>query len=77
MNILNGRVKLEAPDWKWDRKPDTGLAFDEFGNGTAYLRTPVGGVVIWWDPFYQTDVELPEPGTDQWVDRRYYPESGK
>jgi len=45
---------------------------DEYGNCTFYIRTILGGIVIWYGLHYQTDVELPEMGEVAWVDRVFY-----
>lgn len=46
---------------------------DEYGNCTLFFRCPLFGVV-WWYPtgHYQTEVELPQPGKNKWVDRVHY-----
>lgn len=46
---------------------------DEYGNCTLYFRCPLFGIV-WWYPtgHYQTEVELPETGKCEWVDKVIY-----
>lgn len=50
-----------------------GHSGDEYGNCTLYFRCPLFGVV-WWFPtgHYQTEVEVPEPGVNKWVDKVEY-----
>lgn len=54
--------------------PRGGHGGDEYGNCTLYFRCPLFGIV-WWYPqcHYQTEVEVPDPGTHPWIDRVEYP----
>lgn len=57
-------------------KPSGGHAGDEYGNCSLYFRCGLFGIV-WFYPtgHYQTDVLLPEPQQNAWVDRVFYRES--
>lgn len=79
MRLFNDRLVLAGPDAGWKQGPETGEACDEWGNCSFFLKTRAFGVTVFWEPskHYQHDVKLPAPGRSRWVDRRYYPESGK
>lgn len=80
---LHERLWLEAPDWR--RETSSGFSpvpswsgfhgGDEYGNCSLYFRSKwLGGVVFFYEPGFQLEVELPEPGVSKWIDRRYYPD---
>lgn len=72
---IGRRIKVDAPDlekgyrWKWS----AGHGGDEYGNCSFYVQIPLlPHVVIFYGRHYQTDVEVPEPGECEWVDRVIY-----
>lgn len=71
---IRERIRIEGPDWEWDNwwKVSGFHGGDEYGNCTFYIRSILGGIVIWYGLHYQTDVELPEMGEVAWVDRVFY-----
>jgi hypothetical protein len=76
MITIGKRLQLEGPDndpeipW-W--KVSGGHGGDEYGNCSVYFRSRFGGLVFFWDPHFQVETELPEPGESAWIDKRYYP----
>lgn len=66
------RLRFEGPDWEYLRVT-WGHGGDEYGNCTLYFRCPLF-YVVWWYPtgHYQTEVEIPDPGVDRWIDKVYY-----
>lgn len=54
-------------------KPHGGHGGDEYGNCSLYFRCGLFGI-IWFYPtgHYQTDVELPGIGENEWLDRVHF-----
>lgn len=52
-----------------------GRGADVFGNCTLWFRCPLFSIT-WWNPtgHYQTDIEIPDPGVNEWIDRAFYGE---
>jgi hypothetical protein len=77
MITIGKRLQLEGPDtdpevWPW--KIWGGHGSDEYGNCSVYFKVALlGGLVFFWDPHFQVETELPEPGESAWIDKRYYP----
>ena len=78
----DGHYEGKDEEMRWVRhrsigwhRPSWGHGGDEYGNCSLYFRTPLFGIV-WFYPtgHYQTDVETPEPGENQWADRVLYEE---
>lgn len=69
---LGERLRVKGPDFGYWHVSG-GHAGDEYGNCTLYFQCPLFGI-IWWYPtgHYQTEVELPDPGCDPWIDKVYY-----
>jgi hypothetical protein len=53
--------------------PRLGWGGDEYGNPSIYLKCKLLMVVVFYNwRYFQRDVELPEPGVCQFVDRMFY-----
>ena len=71
------RLDLTAPQWQRDDwwRIWGWHGSDEYGNSSVYLVTGLlGGFVFFCELDFQRDVELPDPGMNKFIDRRYYPE---
>ena len=72
---IGDRIQLHGPDFSrgyWWRAWG-GHGSDEYGNCSFYVQLPlVGGVVWFYGSHLQREVEMPEPGECEWVDRKYY-----
>ena len=71
--MIRGMKRLQFGGPDREARLCAGWGGDEFGNPTLYVRCPLFDVV-WWYPtgHFQTDVELPEPGENPWIDRVFY-----
>lgn len=69
---LGERLRIAGPDWEY-KSISGGHGGDEYGNCTLYFKCPLF-YVAWWYPtgHYQTEVEMPDPGCDRWIDKVYY-----
>jgi hypothetical protein len=73
------RIVLTAPQWQKDSwwRVWGWHGGDEYGNCCVYLITGLlGGVEFFYELDFQTEVLLPPPGTNEWIDRRQYAEKG-
>jgi hypothetical protein len=71
---LGRRVQLHGPNLDrdcWWRFRGSWHSGDEFGNCSLYVQLPLAGGFVWfWDPHFQDQVELPEPGTNDFIDAK-------